>query len=60
MSECRALANLCGNGVATLAIAAWEKQLDRDALQRELSGGVDMVEAEDVNPPAEGPRARRA
>ncbi|HTI68227.1 MAG TPA: C4-dicarboxylate transporter DctA [Caulobacteraceae bacterium] len=60
MSECRALANLCGNGVATLAVAAWEKQLDRAALQRELSGGAGRAEAGAVDPPAEGPHARHA
>jgi aerobic C4-dicarboxylate transport protein len=38
MSECRALTNLVGNGVATLAVAAWEKQLDREQLARELNG----------------------
>ncbi|HXY58370.1 MAG TPA: C4-dicarboxylate transporter DctA [Methylocystis sp.] len=36
MSECRALTNFCGNGVATIVIAAWEDELDRDALNREL------------------------
>jgi aerobic C4-dicarboxylate transport protein len=37
MSEARALTNLVGNGVATLAIAAWEKDLDRAQLQASLS-----------------------
>ncbi len=36
MSECRALTNLVGNGVATLVIARWDKDLDRDVLAREL------------------------
>jgi aerobic C4-dicarboxylate transport protein len=31
--KCRPLANVIGNGVACLAIAAWEKTLDRDRLQ---------------------------
>ncbi len=32
MSECRALTNICGNGVATIVVAAWEGELDRKAL----------------------------
>jgi aerobic C4-dicarboxylate transport protein len=39
MSECRALTNLVGNGVATLVVARWEGELDREALARELAGG---------------------
>ena len=50
MSECRALTNLCGNGVATLAVAAWEGQLDREALARELAQGPRRVEAQEVAP----------
>ncbi|BDV40768.1 C4-dicarboxylate transporter DctA [Methylocystis bryophila] len=38
MSECRALTNLCGNGVATIVVAAWENALDREKLSRELGG----------------------
>jgi aerobic C4-dicarboxylate transport protein len=38
MSECRALTNLCGNGVATLVIAAWEGELDRVQLNAVLRG----------------------
>ena len=38
MSQCRAITNLIGNGVATLVVAGWEKELDRDRLKRELSG----------------------
>ncbi|ANH81728.1 C4-dicarboxylate transporter DctA [Niabella ginsenosidivorans] len=33
MSECRALTNLVGNGVATIVVANWEKQLDKKQLQ---------------------------
>ena len=36
MSECRALTNLCGNGVATIVVAAWEGALDREKLKQEL------------------------
>jgi aerobic C4-dicarboxylate transport protein len=38
MSECRALTNFIGNAVATLVVARWENQLDRDALERALDG----------------------
>ncbi len=36
MSEARALTNLVGNGVATLVVAKWTGDLDRDRLTREL------------------------
>ncbi len=36
MSEARAVTNHIGNGVATLVIARWEGELDRDQLAREL------------------------
>jgi aerobic C4-dicarboxylate transport protein len=39
MSECRALTNFVGNGVATLVVARWEGALDRDRLSRELTEG---------------------
>jgi aerobic C4-dicarboxylate transport protein len=39
MSECRALTNLVGNGVATLVVARWEKALDVETLHRELRRG---------------------
>ncbi|WP_374596384.1 dicarboxylate/amino acid:cation symporter [Brevundimonas sp.] len=37
MSECRALTNFIGNAVATLVVARWEGELDRDALATALS-----------------------
>lgn len=37
MSEARALTNFVGNGIATIAIAKWEKELDMAQLQRELA-----------------------
>ena len=37
MSECRALTNFIGNGVATVVVSSWEKELDHDRLKRELS-----------------------
>ena len=36
MSEARAITNIIGNGVATLVVSAWEKELDRGSLEREL------------------------
>ena len=45
MSECRALTNLVGNGVATLVIAGWEGDLDRDRLAAELAAGPSSVPA---------------
>ncbi|WP_262103532.1 C4-dicarboxylate transporter DctA [Arthrobacter sp. Marseille-P9274] len=43
MSECRALVNFCGNAVATLFIAWWDKSLDVDRVRRVFNG-------EDVEP----------
>ncbi len=37
MSECRALTNFIGNGVAALVVARWEGELDREQLAAELS-----------------------
>jgi aerobic C4-dicarboxylate transport protein len=38
MSQCRALTNLVGNGVATLVIAKWEGELDTVKLKAALDG----------------------
>jgi aerobic C4-dicarboxylate transport protein len=38
MSEARSLTNFIGNGVATLVVARWERELDQTALDRELKG----------------------
>jgi aerobic C4-dicarboxylate transport protein len=37
MSMFRAMVNMIGNGVATVVIARWEKELDRDTLKRSLA-----------------------
>ncbi|HET7656433.1 MAG TPA: dicarboxylate/amino acid:cation symporter, partial [Luteimonas sp.] len=37
MSECRSLTNFVGNAVATIVVARWEGELDRDALARALA-----------------------
>jgi aerobic C4-dicarboxylate transport protein len=51
MSECRALTNLVGNGVATIVIARWEGDLDRETLAYELEKGPGPAAAP-VQPPA--------
>jgi len=38
LMKCRSLTNVIGNCVACVAIASWEKAIDRQALQRELMG----------------------
>jgi aerobic C4-dicarboxylate transport protein len=38
MSQCRALTNLVGNGVATLVVARWEGELDMGQLAAALDG----------------------
>ena len=43
MSQCRALTNIVGNGVATLVMARWEGDLDRRTLALELDRGPDAV-----------------
>jgi len=37
LSMCRAVVNMTGNAVATLVVARWENELDRDTLQRNLA-----------------------
>jgi len=39
MSECRALTNISGNGVATIVVAWWENELDRKKLNAALRRG---------------------
>jgi aerobic C4-dicarboxylate transport protein len=39
MSEMRALTNLVGNGVATIVVAKWERELDEGKMVRVLNGG---------------------
>jgi aerobic C4-dicarboxylate transport protein len=47
MSECRALTNTIGNGVATIVVSAWEGELDRDRLAAAM-GGKAPAKAETV------------
>ncbi len=44
MSECRALTNIIGNGVATVVVSAWEKELDRTQLQAALHGRAEIID----------------
>jgi aerobic C4-dicarboxylate transport protein len=37
MSMCRAAVNMIGNGVATVVVARWEKEIDRETLQNNLA-----------------------
>jgi aerobic C4-dicarboxylate transport protein len=36
MSECRALTNMIGNGVATVVISRWEKEVSKETLNANL------------------------
>lgn len=40
MSEARALTNIIGNGVATIVVARWEKELDQASLQAALGAAA--------------------
>lgn len=44
MSECRALTNLVGNGVATVVISRWEGELDADKLHQTMAHPITLGE----------------
>ncbi|HLK65589.1 MAG TPA: dicarboxylate/amino acid:cation symporter [Bryobacteraceae bacterium] len=44
MSEMRALSNLVGNGVATIVVAKWERELDVDRMQKVLNGEIEVTD----------------
>jgi aerobic C4-dicarboxylate transport protein len=50
MSECRALTNFVGNGVATVVVSHWEKELDHDRMQRELANPTHMDDDSEMVP----------
>jgi aerobic C4-dicarboxylate transport protein len=50
MSECRALTNICGNGVATIVVSAWEGELDKVKLRANLRRGSYAVAQEELDP----------
>ncbi|TJW92044.1 cation:dicarboxylate symporter family transporter, partial [Neisseria gonorrhoeae] len=45
MSECRALTNLIGNGVACIVISLSEGELDKDALHETMAHPLELGEA---------------
>lgn len=50
MSECRALTNLTGNAVASIVVARWENELDREQLDRAMAGDLPAVPAPEASP----------
>ncbi len=50
MSEARALTNFIGNGVATIVVSKWEKELDHDRLERELKHPTHLEEDKEMFP----------
>jgi aerobic C4-dicarboxylate transport protein len=50
MSECRALTNFIGNGVATVVVSKWEKELDHETLERELKHPSHLEEDKEMFP----------
>jgi aerobic C4-dicarboxylate transport protein len=46
MSECRALTNICGNGVACVVVSWWEGELDRTKLKAALDQEIDPSDVE--------------
>jgi aerobic C4-dicarboxylate transport protein len=46
MSECRALTNFIGNGVACTVISWWEGELDKEKLDRRLGRDIDPTDIE--------------
>jgi aerobic C4-dicarboxylate transport protein len=47
MSECRALTNLIGNGVACVVISLSESELDKDKLHETMAHPIELGEALD-------------
>jgi aerobic C4-dicarboxylate transport protein len=50
MSECRALTNLIGNGVATVVISRWEGELDADRLHKTMAHPISVGEELEAQP----------
>lgn len=46
MSECRALTNLCGNGVACVVVSWWEGELNRGKLKAALDRHIEPDDVE--------------
>lgn len=45
MSECRALTNVIGNGVATIVVSRWEKELDAEKMREIMAHPIESGEA---------------
>ncbi|MGO4377403.1 dicarboxylate/amino acid:cation symporter [Pseudoduganella sp. RAF19] len=54
MSECRALTNFVGNGVAAIVVSNWEHELDHDTLRKELANPTPLA---DLDAPIDAPVA---
>ena len=50
MSECRALTNFIGNGVATIVVSKWEGELDHDRLAAQLKNPTHMEDDKEMFP----------
>jgi aerobic C4-dicarboxylate transport protein len=50
MSEARALTNFIGNGVATIVVSYWERELDHDRLARELKNPTHTDDDKELYP----------
>jgi aerobic C4-dicarboxylate transport protein len=50
MSECRALTNLVGNGVATVVISRWEGELDPVKLHETMANPIAIGEEKETKP----------
>jgi aerobic C4-dicarboxylate transport protein len=50
MSECRALTNFVGNGVASIVVSKWENELDHDRLRAELRHPSHLEEDKELFP----------
>lgn len=50
MSECRAITNLIGNGVATMVVAKWEGAIDMERVQLVLTQDANAIDDELVSP----------
>ncbi len=57
MSECRALTNLVGNATASIVVARWEGELDKERLDAAMAGQPMPVPVETVDSPVEVDRS---
>jgi len=44
MSECRALTNFVGNGVATVVVSRWENEITKEELRANLRRPISLAE----------------